>query len=442
MKQESLSKQVGPPLIAWVHDDYGDGQRSLQFFGNRISEEQKKIAEKTRKAVKVEIGAYAEFKAAMTNPQNVSPVIQIGANALAAVHITAQWVTANDAKAAEDCYFKINQAATPIDPTERRILQSRQSPNVIAARAITRAGTGHKYWLNFDKPRQEKIEQLGHDIYNSMYEPPMQEGAVKTLDLPVAGRGYNALPFVFDLVNQTNGIKIADSTRSKQVANDVLEKDVDGIRTLEFLGSVKRRLDRIVGKTASSLGPHPLVYFYTRSGAFQPSALLAFDLFIDALESDGKTRSFIKVREEFENFLIRNKEHLGHIVHKYGSGNRSVQPIAEYFKSIKAIIEAGNKETLIEDILKNENNYAFLFSPRPANYKSSDEVGGKAFGRHTKSATFINEALLGATRCQICHGLVHCNSIQIDHVHKKEHGGSSDMKNAQIAHPYCNSAKG
>lgn len=428
-------------LIAWVHDDYGDGQRSLEFFNNRISEEQKRIAEQTRRAVKSEIGAYAEFKVAMNNPQNVSGSIREKVNNLAINCVTAQWVTAKDAKAAEVSYFKINQAATPIDPTERRILQARQSPNAIAARAITRAGTGHKYWSDFNDSQKKKIEELGQHIYGALYEPPMAEGSIKTLDLPMAGRGYNVLPFVFDLVNQTNGIKIADSTKSAQGETDTLAKDEDGGKTITFLVNVKRHVDRIIGKSPASLGVHPVVYFYTQSGSFQPSAFLAFDLFIDSLENDGRLKSFSAAREEFEGFLIKHKEHLGHIVHKYGSGHRSVPPIADYFKAVLNLIESGKNGDDIGEALKVEQNYAFLFAPRPANYRASTKSGGKDFGRSAKSAAFIKQALENSTKCEICRGLTHRNSIQIDHKIKKEHGGSGDMKNAQITHPYCNSSR-
>ena len=423
-------------LIAWVHDDYGDGHKSLKFFNNRISDDQRKIAEKTRKAVKSEIGAYAEYKAVNTNPQNVSGAIREKASKLGVTCITAQWVTANDAKAAEVSYFKINQAATPIDPTERRILQARQSPNAIAARVITRAGTGHKYWSDFEESRQQKIEELGHHIYKALYEPPMEDGPIKTLDLPMAGRGYNVLPFVFDLVNQTNGVKKAESNK------DDLEKDENGEKTITFLANVKRHVDRISGNTSNSLGAHPVVYFYTQGGAFQPSAFLAFDLFVDSIDADGKLKSFLEAREELEGFLIAHKEHLGHIVHKYGSSHRSVIPIAEYFKTIFQFIRQGKNGESLRESLKAEQNYQFLFAPRPSNYRSSVKGGGKEFGRNTKSASFIKEAMEYSTKCSICRGLTHRNSIQIDHKQKKELGGSSDMRNAQITHPYCNSTKG
>lgn len=426
-------------LIAWVRDDYGDNLQSLKFFGNRISDEQKKIADRTRKLVKTQVGAYAEFVVAKSNPENVSEEMQGRIRGLAVNFITAQWVTAADAKAAENSFFKINQSATPIDPTERRILKSRKSPNAIAARSITRAGTGHKYWSDFEQERQDKIEELGKHLYNALYEPPMGDGAVKSLDLPVAGRGYNALPFVFDLVNQTNEIKIADSTKSTQVDKDVLQDDSDGSKTVEFLERVRYFIDRITGTAAACLGPHPAVYFYTQSGSFQASSFLAFVMLIEWLETYDRLKAFADARGGLEQFLIRNKEHIGHIVHKYGSGQRSIVPIRDYFKRILEHIWAGKEGDQLEAALKDEENFAFLFVPRPTNYRASDVPTGKPFGRATKSAAFMKEALGTVTVCQICRGAIHRNSLQIDHIERKEDGGTADMKNAQISHPFCNS---
>ena len=55
-------------LIAWIGDDYGDGERSLDFFQNRIPLEQSKTAEKTRKLIKSLVGSYRELKATMDYP--------------------------------------------------------------------------------------------------------------------------------------------------------------------------------------------------------------------------------------------------------------------------------------------------------------------------------------------------------------------------------------
>ena len=48
-------------LGAWINDDYGDGIVSLKYYENYVSEEQRKIAEKTRKLVNEKIGALREI---------------------------------------------------------------------------------------------------------------------------------------------------------------------------------------------------------------------------------------------------------------------------------------------------------------------------------------------------------------------------------------------
>ena len=259
-------------LIAWVKDDYGDKKTSLEFFGDFISDEQRKAAEKTRKLIDSTIGPYARYSGARRNPSAANPEIQQRLSNLGVNSVIAQWVPAVEPQAAEDSFFKINQAATPIDPTERRILKARTSPHAMAARAIVRAGTGHKYWSGFDPEVQAEIESLGRGLYKSLYEPPMGDKPIKTLDLPVAGRGYNALPFVFDLVNIANGAMVADST-TKTKSKEDFPVDTTGRDTIEFLKKTRRIVNRITGSQPQSVGVHPVVYFYTRAGGVSDRGL-------------------------------------------------------------------------------------------------------------------------------------------------------------------------
>jgi hypothetical protein len=55
-------------LIAWVRDDYGGGKLSFSQFGSGLTEEQIAVAEKTRKQVNTEIGAYADSWALLGSP--------------------------------------------------------------------------------------------------------------------------------------------------------------------------------------------------------------------------------------------------------------------------------------------------------------------------------------------------------------------------------------
>ena len=64
-------------LIAWIHDDYGDGERSLKFFSNFIPLDQRKAAEETREMVNEQIGAYARLREAAVNlDTEVDPIIK------------------------------------------------------------------------------------------------------------------------------------------------------------------------------------------------------------------------------------------------------------------------------------------------------------------------------------------------------------------------------
>ena len=57
-------------LIAWVHDDYGDGEVSRRFFQNDLPDEQMRAARKTRELVNSQVGSYQDHKIAIDYPQN------------------------------------------------------------------------------------------------------------------------------------------------------------------------------------------------------------------------------------------------------------------------------------------------------------------------------------------------------------------------------------
>ncbi|WP_367955886.1 HNH endonuclease [Aquibium pacificus] len=52
----------------------------------------------------------------------------------------------------------------------------------------------------------------------------------------------------------------------------------------------------------------------------------------------------------------------------------------------------------------------------------------------------MSELHQSGVRCGICRGLVHRNSISADHVIRRADGGDNSSRNAQLSHPYCNSA--
>lgn len=128
---------------------YGDGIVSLKYYENYVSEEQRKIAEKTRKLVNEKIGSFREI---MEICRNVNVSIderkkKIAKN-LGALALQLQWVEGNADKA-EDSFLKINQLATKISNAELELIQNRNYAYALAARAIVRAGKGYNYWSSF-----------------------------------------------------------------------------------------------------------------------------------------------------------------------------------------------------------------------------------------------------------------------------------------------------
>jgi hypothetical protein len=265
-------------LLAWIHDDYGDNEKSRNYFGGIICDEQRQAAIRTRDAVKADVGTYSDYKARKTNPESAEAKMQVRLANLAVVHLIGQWVPRTDKQSAEHSFFKINQAATPVDPTEKRILRNRRSASALAARAMSNGGRGHRYWSHFPPHLQKRIEEIGGRIYDALFNPPLKTNAITTLDVPVGGVGYSNLPFAFDLVNQANAID-AEDTETKKLVNDKLIEDATGETTVAYLEKVEKRVKEITLDVSTSLGLHPVVYMYTRGGKFQPSAFLATSRF-------------------------------------------------------------------------------------------------------------------------------------------------------------------
>ena len=413
-------------LMAWIYDDYGDKARSRSYFDNQIPEEQVKVAEATRKLVEKEIGTYASYRDAMKTMAYADARLKERLGGLAANSFIAQWVPAVDAAGAEKSFFKINQSPTPVDLIEKHILKARNSAVAIATRAINRGGVGHKYWGNFAPQVQRQVEEIGSSINEALYLPPIGTMPIKTSDVPVGGRGYNSLPFVFDFVSLVNGVG----------AKDPLVADETGEETLRFLRATLNRVELITTIHPGSLGLHPLVYFYTRSGAFQPIAFLAMSQVMKRLSDADELDRFTDVRRAFEDFLMKHKEAITLIVKRQGAGVRSRPAVESFLELILKGLWEGKADSEIIASMSEDPRFSFFATPAPIREGNSSK---RTFSSGVKSAAFVTELLNSGVRCAICGGLLHRNSMNTDHVVRKADGGGSHGGNAQVTHPYCNS---
>lgn len=420
-------------LIAWVHDDYGDGTVSRAYFHDFISDDQRRAGSRTRDLVAATVGSYQDHRMAIDYPQNARADIAERAQRIGWQEVQAQWIRNADHDKAEKSFFRINQGGTKIDPVEQRILKARGSASALAARAIIRGGTGNRYWNKFEPDAQQTIADLGRDNFKILFEPPL-ELPIKTLDVPLGGPGYGpkALPFVFDLVNLVNKAEAADAS-NRRVAKDNLPVDETGDETARFLSATKTVLRRICSTHPSSLGLHPALYFYARSGAFQPGALFALIELLRGWETQ-QFLAFTTVREAFETFLLTHRGHT-EAVRRLGSGSRSRPRLVAFYQRVLADLQAGKSSDEIAKALASEDNFAFFITPP----EDLLPMGEGSFTRDVKGAAFMQGALPSAPKCPTCRGFLHRNGMQVGHVQAKRDGGMGTLENSMMQHPFCNS---
>ncbi|WP_433221955.1 HNH endonuclease family protein [Microtetraspora malaysiensis] len=431
-------------LIAWVHDDYGDKYTSIRFFDNNIPDEQKRAATETRRLISESVGSYSELNLALRNSDTASrDRIRLARN-LSAFAINLQWV-GGGAEKAESSFFRINQQATPIDPTELDMIKSRRKPNALATRAFIRAGTGHKYWSTFSDVIQTEIEGTAKEVYDLIFKPNL-DSSVRTADLPVAGRAYSAdsVKMVFELVNFVNGLQPEmwrdEPTKKKRRLGGKppitpLADDLDGTATLKFMRSVRKAASRIAGNEPASLGMHPAVYFYSATGRFQPAAFLSAVTLVQDLVDRRGLPGFTEVRVNFENFLVNYKYFLNQIVRAYGSLQKSTPIISLMYQTILAALHDNCTDEQIIERLKAQSA---LRSPIKVQ-SDEDRKSRRNFSAETKNAAALRATIAAAPRCEICGAFLHLRFATVDHKVRKQDGGTGDISNAQLTHPYCNS---
>jgi hypothetical protein len=411
-------------LVAWINDDYGDGPITKESFNGSIPEEQILIGDKTRRLVEKEIGKYSDYQLALKFPERVQEFIERKAKNLGSIAVQLQWVE-GDAEVAEASFFKINQQAAKIDPTEFKLIKSRKKPNGIASRAIIKGGKGHQYWSKFDREKIQQIEQLAEEINKSFFLPKLKN-PVKTLDLPIGGKGYSSQSplLIFEYVNMVNRIQEVEE----------IDDDLTGEKTVEYLKKSKKISNLINSTHPSSLGLHPAVYFYSKGGRHKSASFFAVTELLMELEKKKRFKEFTDCRAAFEELLIDYDFVIQQILRNYRSSSKAIPHIKGFYLNLINELKEKQKNEAIQNVLKLDD-YKFV-----KGFDFDDSlITTKDFSDETKSAAFITEALANAVRCKICNARMHTNSITVDHINRKEDGGIGNFGNAQLAHPYCNS---
>ncbi|HLP21704.1 MAG TPA: DUF262 domain-containing protein [Chitinophagales bacterium] len=428
-------------LMAWVNDDYGYGAASRAFFGDNMERGQIEKAKQVKKLIEENIGRYSDIVHAGAN-QNKAPEEWVKiAQRINGKAIDLQWVP-GDASQAEESFFKINEAASPLDATEKRLLRVRNKPMAIGARAIIRAGRGHKYWNKFSDDNQQKIEDIAYQIHEWLFKPELVT-PVKTYDIPLAGKSYSdtTQELILNVVNFSNNIKIVDPSKLKKKEDfpefSVPDEATDGVETIHYLANTKKMLSNIVGVQSSSLGLHPAVYFYSHQGRYQITAFMAIMNLIKDYDNRNQLVKFTTVRKKFEEFLWKHKILVHQATNTWGSGAKGYVSLTKAFDFIiQLFLDNKTEEQIISELDSHEDYNFFKPNVKPLNPKFK-----KDFSTESKSEVFLRDVDLYVRRCNICNGFLHINSIQIGHEKDKKDGGIGNAANGRLEHPYCNSIK-
>jgi 5-methylcytosine-specific restriction endonuclease McrA len=416
-------------LIAWVRNDYGAGELSIEFSRGAISDHQRALHDQTLELIAKGVGPWSDHEKRGT--------------ILGMKDIEVQWIDNQSSAKAADAFIRINQGGTVIDSLEVRILRAKRSALAIATRLIAHGGTGHEYWKHFEEPYNERAQKLGEEIHKLLFRPAL-EMPVKTLDVPLAGVGYGVqvTRFAFDLVALANNLPVPDSTR-KKTPEENLPDDEKGAETVQYLQKTKKALQLILSNDPSSLGLHPALYFYTAGGAFQPAALQNAVVWLLDLQKRGKLDQFKKIRKSFETLILAHPIIVKPAAHKLGSGGRTRSRMVSLFEQLFDILSDDPNPEKAWRKLKRRDEFKFLATDEKEQ-KEDDSLGKSSgkFSRATKSAAYLVENLPSAPKCVLCGGFMHRNGMVADHRDERSKGGSSSRENARMVHPICNSNRG
>ena len=416
-------------LRAWIEDDYGDGPVSRAFFGNAISKLQIKAAEQTRDLIAKKIGTWQHMQS-MLESQTITEQERRKMNTAVSRGIHVQWVQGN-AEKAEASFFKINTKGTPLDDIEELLLSNRKKPIAIASRAVIRAGMGHRYWSKFASPACNEIEQLAKQIHGTLFEPEA-DTPIKTLDLPLGGStGVRAaLQILVEFMLEAN----RDQAGMPKKLADQMDDD-DGSGTKAALTHTLTLASRMSGNQHGSLGLHPAIYFYGPTGRhLTPMFLGISTLIARKLINNDKSffEKFTKVRSKLEDLLIHHKDLIATILQKTISRHR-VTKYADLIDNLVAELLVDANKVISDERL------VIIAGLSGKIIIGAQSDSGERFSDETKSAVFINTALKSAIRCPVCNGyLDQSKSVSYDHKIEKAAGGTGDLDNIQLTHPYCN----
>lgn len=409
-------------ICAWINDDYGDGEISNRYYDGYIPSEQIEIAKSVREKVNKEIGSYADYKSKKIATKG--PEFEKKLNNLGSIGIAIQWVF-GDSKKAEDSFIKINQKTTPIGERELQIIKDRDQTYAICTRLILRAAKGHDYIPQINNPEERKIIiDLAKDVHNLMFGyKPFNYDDLNSWSIA----GSLSSNHTLDVIAQT--VVICNKEDESLLMSVASYKNI-----VRGLSNCKKVLSYVFSKEPYSLGLHPYTYFYNDLGGHKIGNYYGIIQMITLMnENINKLNKFTENRATLENILIKYGFVFQQLQRKWRQSKRAYKEVGQFYLDLIDEISSGGEENDI--INRISKKYDFL----DFNIIDNDEIVKNAnFSSGKKRLIKVQELASHLIKCNICGGYLNPNSSSIDHVIRKQDGGTNAISNGKMSHLYCN----
>ena len=409
-------------ICAWINDDYGDGEISRKYYDGYIPEEQIAIANAVRTKINEVVGPYQAYKNNTIAERGTE--FERKLNNLGSIGVNIQWVF-GDSRKAEESFVKINQKSTPIGDRELEIISNRDTSYAVCTRLILRAAKGHDY-LSILKNEQEKNEiiNLSRDVHTLMFG----NKSVNYDDLnnlPVAG--MLSSNHTLDIIAQT--VIICNNDDSLLLKSQITFKNLKKI-----LLNCKKVLSYIFSKEQYSLRLHPYVYFYNDIGGHKIGNYYGILQLINEIkDKPTELNKFIKNRERLENIIIKYGFVFQQLQRKWRQSKRAYKELAKFYIDLIEEINQNSDDTVVINEISSKYNFLdFRIVDNEIINKKSNFSQGK------KKQIKIHSVASTLLKCPICHGYLTSMSSSIDHIERKEDGGTDAISNGQLTHLYCN----
>jgi hypothetical protein len=422
-------------LIAWVNDDYGFGTISQQAQGrDAITKAQKDAHNATKALMADQIGSYSELLKIGSTEGSGTPDQRKRAMGMNSFPIEIQQYNKPDRRKAEGSFYRINQGGTALNKDEREIIRTRQWPESIAARAVWRTGKGRQYWSSFKPDMVKKIEGTASEIQSLLLKPEI-DASISPLQVPVIADAYTnaGLGILDQFVHLANDLPDRDSAPNNFEPLPEIDPKADqtGDKTLEYLSKARKLAEEIASKKPYSLGLHPGVYAYSKSGKFLPGAFFAEVLFLKDLIKRNQVFQFADNRKVFEEFLVTHKHYVTLLTHDGGAKMKSAPSIFRYYKTVLGLISRGKD---VNKALAADKEYKDLVSAvEPPPSKRSAKVGNASI------PMMLRESLNSAVVCEECGARIYKDAWTHGHRKAASEGGTGHSNNLGSLHPTCNS---